>query len=327
MRHLLLVAVALGGCKYLDQPTKVAELEKRLDRVAEQVAALEGEGAGEDEDEDEANDEANDEDEDASEAPARKRAARDKAAPRGKSKARARDRKTPPAAEEVATPIEAPPGLRWGYDGATGPSAWASLHEAFAPCGEGTRQSPIDILPRPSRSPELVFVYQPTAATVRDSGHTLEVELAAGSFIVVDSTRYDLVQFHLHTPAEHTIAGDSFPMELHLVHRSKAGALAMVAVLYTEGEASTALAPLWKAAPKAGAQARLRPFDPDALLPKDRAAYRYQGSLTEPPCSEGVIWHVLRRPRSEDDGLIAGFRRRFGANARPVQELGDREVE
>jgi len=376
-RYALLLLVAVAGCKYLDQPKKVAELEKRLDEVALAVTDLTGKPVGlrpapkhAEEDEADAEDDHGKKGKAKGKGKADKEAKGDKAkAGRGRhddeaeadgedSERAASDERPRPDwrkrddagagedghgehgersehTDEPAAPADEPPAVakapaanvHWAYEGAEGPAAWSHLDPAFETCAVGHRQSPIDILPRRSEAPEVIFVYKPTAATVVDNGHTLQVDLAAGSFIVVDGTRYDLVQFHVHTPSEHTIAGDPFPMEVHLVHKNKAGKLAVVGVMFTEGEASVAMAPVWKGAPKAKGSAPLKKeFDPAALLPKDHAAYRYDGSLTTPPCTEGVIWHVLKRPRTEDEARIAAFPRRFGSNARPVQELGEREL-
>jgi carbonic anhydrase len=386
VRAYLVVLLSLAGCKYIDQPTKVAALEKRLDEMADRVGELTGAATDADADGEHEGD-------DGEAAGGTKsargtkakggrdarsardaRATREARRPRGAKPGRdddagdderaagprkpadrrgrargdddegdggrdrdadgaggdrgARDRAAGPAAEP-AEPIALVPtvDVPWSYDGAGGPAAWGALDPSFAACERGAAQSPIDILPRHSEAPEVIYAYRPAAATVVDTGHGLRLDVDGGGFIVVDGARYDLLQLHVHTPAEHTIAGDSFPLELHLVHRSKAGGVAVVAVLYGEGEPSTGLAPLWKGAPRGRGSARLKkPFDVDAILPRDRAAYRYDGSLTTPPCSEGVIWHVLRRTRSEDERALATIRRRFGATARPIQELGDRTV-
>ena len=377
MRRHLVLLLALTGCKYLDQPKKVAELEKRLDEVSGALTEMTGEPVGQrpsakkpDAEDDEgghgkkgkkggkdAKKDAKDTKKDAKAGKAKadrdakedgdakddgddkatrwRKADRDRedaAAEPDEDAAAAADAAADdrhPATNDAAPAVEpaAAANVHWGYTGPDGPASWAKLDPSFGTCARGKLQSPIDIMPRRSEAPEVIFVYRPTAAAIVDTGHTIEVDLDPGSFIVVDGTRFDLIQFHFHTPAEHTLAGDSFPMELHLVHRSKAGKLAVIGVLYTEGESSVALAPVWKGAPRAKGTSKLKKaFDPMALLPKDQAAYRYDGSLTTPPCSEGVIWHVLKRPRTEDDHTIELLRRRFGANARPVQELGDREL-
>jgi carbonic anhydrase len=241
-----------------------------------------------------------------------------------KAKAKAKAHTTDEAenSEESAEPAAAHAAPEhWGYEGEHGPAVWGGT------CSAGAEQSPIDIMPKRSSAPEVFFVYRPTRGVVVDNGHTLQVDLDPGSYIVVDGGRFDLIQFHVHTPSEHTIAGDHFPLELHLVHRDRTGTLAVVGVLFDEGEPATAMKPVWTRAPRKAGKASLeKPFDPEALLPHERMAYRYDGSLTTPPCSEGVRWIVLKRTRTEDGERIAALRARFGANARPVQELGEREV-
>ncbi|HVV86641.1 MAG TPA: carbonic anhydrase family protein [Kofleriaceae bacterium] len=373
MRRHLVLLLALAGCKYVDGPKKVAELEKRVDELSDAVSELTGKPVGQrpkakddgdgaadakkggkdrkkagkdaragkkddagDGDAKDARDakDSNDskDDSDAKSARGSKddgdtRLAKADGDARSGSE-HAGDRAADAHAEPDPPPPAPAPDVHWSYQGADGPAKWGSLDPAFATCRTGEAQSPIDILPRRSQAPEVIFVYHPATATAVDTGHGLEVDLGPGSFVVVDGTRYDLVQLLVHTPGEHTVAGDGFPMELQLVHKSKRGALAIVALELTEGAPSAALAPLWKALPKGKAPSKLaRPFDPTALLPKDTAAYRYDGSLTTPPCTEGVIWYVLRRQATEDPARIDAIAKRFGANARPVQDLGERELQ
>ena len=233
-------------------------------------------------------------------------------------------------APDAPPPAAHGPGAHWAYTGAEGPSHWGELDEQYATCGEGHEQSPIDILPkrRDAEDESVFFIYKPTAAKVTDTGHTLQVDLQPGSYAIIDGARYELVQLHVHTPSEHTIAGEPYAMEVHLVHQSKAGKLAVVGVLFADGAPSAALAPVWKQLPKAGgASALKKPFDPTALLPADSGMYRYAGSLTTPPCSEGVKWIVLRRTATDAAARIGAFQARFGATARPTQSLGEREVD
>jgi carbonic anhydrase len=171
------------------------------------------------------------------------------------------------------------------------------------------------------------FTYRPTAGELVDNGHTLQMNLQPGSTAVVDGHAYDLVQFHIHTPSEHTVGGEALPMEVHLVHKDKAGKLAVVGVRFAAGTASAAMTPVWAAAPAKGGKAKVARFDPATLLPRDRSAYRYDGSLTTPPCSEGVEWIVMRRTATDSAAHIEAFEKRFGANARPVQPLFDRAIE
>jgi len=243
---------------------------------------------------------------------------------------REHDDHEPPAGEHE--PIGHPNGgpIHWGYDGPIGPSQWATLDPAYATCETGKTQSPIDIVPHAESpdAPLVAFHYKATSAEIVDNGHTLQVSLGRGSYATVDGKRYDLVQFHVHTPSEHTVGGESLPMEVHLVHKTEAGKLAVVGVMFAAGAPSEAMAPVWSSAPRLEGLARkLRKFDPTELLPRDHSAYRYDGSLTTPPCSEGVEWIVLRRTRTDSANRIGAFRTRFGANARPAQLLLARAVE
>ena len=174
-------------------------------------------------------------------------------------------------------PAAAAHDVHWAYTGAEGPKRWGDLDATYEKCEVGVEQSPIDILPRPrgDAAESVFFVYKPTDGKVVDNGHTLQVDLAPGSYAIVDGGRFDLVQFHVHTPSEHTIAGEPYPMEVHLVHKDKAGKLAVVGVMFADGAPSAAMAAVWKQTPKAGATAKLKKkFDPAALLPADTSAYR-----------------------------------------------------
>lgn len=217
----------------------------------------------------------------------------------------------------------------WSYDGSDGPEHWGELSGEFATCAKGKAQSPIDISPRAGKASPIEFHYVPTAATIVDNGHTLQVNLAAGSSISIDDHSYQLVQFHVHTPSEHLIAGEHYPMELHLVHKDRDGKLAVVGVMYDVGSESKTLGSVWEHWPKkVGSEDKLaRAFDPTVLLPETRSLFRYPGSLTTPPCTEGVVWNVLRRSMTDSKGHLAVLQKHYAANARPPVELGERAVE
>lgn len=303
MRYLALV-LAVAGCK----SDKISALEQRVNTLAADVAELKGQPA--------------DDDHGKAKKPSDHGGGHD-----AHGAEPVEHDEVPTVAHVKSKRAHAAP--HWTYEGEVGPAAWSQLDPAFAQCASGEQQSPIDIVPHaPSAEPPVVFVYKATDGEVVDNGHTLQVNLASGSFAMVDDHRYELVQFHIHTPSEHTIASESLPMEVHLVHKDQAGKLAVVGVIFAAGEPSTALAPMWKVAPRKTGSAKLkRRFDPSALLPVDRSAYRYDGSLTTPPCSEGVEWIVLRRTRTETPERIASFQKRFGGNARPIQQIGARVVE
>ena len=161
--------------------------------------------------------------------------------------------------------------LNWGYTGAVGPAHWGSLDPTFAACSRGSEQSPIDLVhPQPHRRPDIEFDYGPRSAEILNNGHTIQVNLAPGSGIVVDAIRYELVQFHFHHASEHTVAGARYPLEMHLVHQSEDGALAVVGVLHREGARNEALAPTWALLPAAPTAAVPVPgaLDLQALLPE-----------------------------------------------------------
>jgi carbonic anhydrase len=216
----------------------------------------------------------------------------------------------------------------WGY-GEHGADAWGDVPGAAA-CRTGRAQSPIDIRDaKKSALPPLDLHYRKTNASMVDNGHTVQVDLADGGFIAVAGVPYKLVQFHFHTPSEERVDGQSFPMVVHLVHQAADGKLAVVAVLLREGKADAALAPVFESLPHAkGVKKSLHgTFDATALLPADKTYFKYVGSLTTPPCSEGVLWHVLKQPVAVSKAQIAGFRKLYPMNARPVQPLNDRVVE
>ena len=219
------------------------------------------------------------------------------------------------------------PHVRWGYRGDIGPAHWGSLDPAFAACARGSEQSPIDLAGAQSRTqPPIELDYAPRSAEIVNTGHTIQVNVAAGSGIMVGKVRYELLQFHFHRSSAHTVAGVRFPLELHLVHRSKDGTLAVIGVLYRVGPASEALAPIWDLLPSEPGTAVALPdtVDVAALLPDRHTTWRYAGSLTTPPCTEGVSWAVMAEPMTLSEAQIEAFSAIDDGNHRPVQPLNDR---
>lgn len=221
----------------------------------------------------------------------------------------------------------------WSYDGSTGPRHWGNLEADFGACASGRHQSPVNIRPAAARKatlPPLQFSYQPVPLRIVDNGHTVQVNYAPGSFITVADRRYDLVQFHFHRPSEEALDGRHRDMVAHLVHKDAQGQLAVVAVLLESGAASPLLETLWDRVPAAkGSEqvdeaVRINAAD---LLPPDRGYYTFAGSLTTPPCSEGVTWFVLKTPASLSTQQIARFAVRYPMNARPVQSLHGRTIQ
>lgn len=218
----------------------------------------------------------------------------------------------------------------WGYEGAGAPERWGSLDPAFAVCETGTRQSPIDLVNATRADlPDLSFDYDAAPLHIENKGHTVQVNYPAGSTIDVGGTRYELLQFHFHTPAEHRIAGRELPAELHLVHRSASGELAVVGVMIERGAHNTALAGVWQHLPRNTGEEHHMPsvrVDAGQLLPASRERYSYPGSLTTPPCSEGVRWMVLQQPIQMSDSQIQALHSIIRTSNRPVQPLGARDL-
>jgi len=220
----------------------------------------------------------------------------------------------------------------WSYSGATGPTHWAGMEKEFEACGIGKAQSPIDIRTAAARVadlPEIVFEYKPVPLKIIDNGHTIQVDYAPGSFISVNGVRYELVQFHFHKPSEEKLDGKAFDMVAHLVHKDASGKLAVIAVPLKKGTANKLVATLWKNLPhEKGHEVAVESVTIDAadLLPAKHAYYTFDGSLTTPPCSEGVRWFVLKTPATVSPAEIAAFGKHYPMNARPVQPLNGREV-
>jgi carbonic anhydrase len=217
----------------------------------------------------------------------------------------------------------------WSYEGPTGPRAWAALRPEFARCGSGARQSPIDIRDGIAVDLEpVLFDYQAAGFRVTDTGHTIEVGPAQGNSIVAQGRRYELVQFHFHRPAEERIGGRGFEMGVHLVHRDEQGRLAVVALLLEPGDGNSVVQTVWNNLPlERGEGVDTRSvIDLNHLLPPDRGYYTFMGSLTTPPCTEGVLWMVMRQPVAVSREQIEIFARLYPMNARPLQAAGARMI-
>lgn len=228
-----------------------------------------------------------------------------------------------PAAEQAEHAAE----VHWSYAGDTGPEHWGELSEAFALCATGRAQTPIDIAPdAPADVANPVFAYQAGASDVVNNGHTVQLKAAAANQMTVDDVAYTLLQMHFHAPSEHAIAGVRAPLEMHFVHQAADGTLAVVAVLAQAG----APTPAWDAMVNVLAtpvgDTTTTTVDWAALLPAEHTTYRYMGSLTTPPCTEGVHWMVMQVPVTLSDTQIAAFTQAYAANARPLQAINDREV-
>jgi carbonic anhydrase len=223
-------------------------------------------------------------------------------------------------------------GADWGYSGATGPENWGSLAPEYAPCAEGAEQSPIDLAGGSGDPPSLEVAYGSSSLALANNGHSVQAEVAGDHSITLGGTRYALEQFHFHAPSEHTLDGEELALELHFVNAAEDGSLAVLGVMVRAGEENRAWGEITRAlagASAAGDEAEAGTVDLQALLPADPAGARrwaYAGSLTTPPCTEGVAWTVFAEPIEMSAEQIEAFKSAYDANARPVQPLGEREL-
>jgi len=218
----------------------------------------------------------------------------------------------------------------WSYAGEQGPGQWGQLDPAYATCAAGRAQSPIDIQhPKLADLPPLKFDYKPVTLNIINNGHTIQVSYPPGSNLTVGGKTYTLKQFHFHHPSEERINGQSFDLVVHLVHDDGSGHLAVVAVLFKTGPSNRLLNAVWKNIPAQTEKAADVPsvsLDAMDLLPTDRGYYTFIGSLTTPPCSEGVTWYVLKNRSTLSADQVAVFAKLYPHNARPIQPLDGREI-
>ncbi len=231
--------------------------------------------------------------------------------------------------------------VHWGYEAENGPDVWSSISSEWALCAEGREQSPIDLTNATEIELPAVDIDMPSDQEVEvlnqagvihelDNGHTIQVNAKTSETLTVGDKIYALVQFHFHAPSEHTVDGEHFPMEMHFVHQAADGALAVVGVLLEEGAANPGIAPLWAQLPHAAGT------ETTVEIPAGFAAhifprvgtgfYHYDGSLTTPPCSEGVKWYVRKMRTQLSTDQIAAFTAVYDHNNRPVQALNERTL-
>lgn len=225
---------------------------------------------------------------------------------------------------------ETPEPPHWMYEGEEGPNVWGELDESFALCGTGEAQSPIDLTGAQSINlTGLTMNYAESKLNIFNNGHTIQVNYDEGSTLVYNEIEYALLQFHFHHPSEHTVDGETFPMELHFVHRSADGDLAVVGVMLDETEEDNAeYVAIFENLPteKGDPQATELTINAADLMPQNSLYTTYIGSLTTPPCSQGVRWLVLQEPVPLSAAQIETFGEIFELNARPVQPLNERDL-
>ena len=230
--------------------------------------------------------------------------------------------------------------LQWSYEPGTGPGDWGTMNPAWRLCADGRAQSPIDlgnakaaeVPPVKLRLPsgrDVDVLNQEGVIDALDNGHTIQVNAKTGERMIVGDKSYALLQFHLHAPSEHTVDGRRYPMEMHFVYQAEGGALAVLGVLIEEGAENRVFAPLWKQleeAPGTHVTVQLPINFDDGLFAggESTGVFHYEGSLTTPPCSEGVKWFILRTPTVLSKAQIAAFSAVYEGNNRPLQPLNDR---
>jgi carbonic anhydrase len=229
-----------------------------------------------------------------------------------------------------ASSQDSPPPPHWTYEGEDGPQFWGELSPDYALCSAGRAQSPVDITGEQEVNlADLTLNYHASALNIFNNGHTIQVNYDAGSTLIYNENEYQLVQFHFHHPSEHLIDGHGFAMELHLVHRDTNGALAVVGVMLSEGaEENAAYAPIFAHLPLTEGEPAPTGIQINAahLMPEHFRYFTYLGSLTTPPCAQGVRWLVLDTPVVLSVAQLESFGAIFEMNARPVQPINHRDL-
>lgn len=230
--------------------------------------------------------------------------------------------------------LKKPRVIPWSYHGEGGPDNWHKLKPEYALCGKGQRQSPIAIDAESSlRGPAeaIEFNYTPSRGTVTDTGYTVEVKVTGESSntLTVRNSTYRLQDFHFHHPAEELVNGQNYPMSAHFVHRNETGQIAILTVLFETGAPNLLVNKVWTHMPLGVGDSVQMPaglIDLNEVLPTDRRYFQYMGSLTTPPCTEGVLWLILKRPVSVSPEQLQLLAQLYPNNARPLQAHNNRAV-
>ncbi len=220
--------------------------------------------------------------------------------------------------------------MNWTYTGDAGPKQWGAMKPTWQNCSKGNRQSPINLVWRkPSAEKPISFNYSASLWSLVDNGRTLQVNFSKNNKFLIDNREYELNEVHFHSPSEHKLSKRGFPMEVHLKHSTPEGDVAMVAIFIKEGSPLSSATEIWNRWPK---QKGVQVPVPDALLnpadflPARLSYYEYQGSLTSPPCTEGVRWVVLNTPLEMSMDQLTAFRKKYSSNNRPLQPINGRNV-
>jgi len=224
-------------------------------------------------------------------------------------------------------------GAAWDYAGKNGPLNWSHVDSAYKACGNGHEQSPIDLRGahlNKALTP-LEFHYKAGSVTLENDGHSIIARVPAGSYFIADGVRYELESFSFHHPGEHAVKGKLTDMDVELLHRSADGKVAVISVRFAmeRGDSNAVMAALWPHLPRtAGAKEKISEFvNAGGFLPADRGYWTYTGSLTTPPCTEGVRWFVIQEPLSISLVQLHQFEQIFKMNSRPLQDKNGRRID
>lgn len=233
----------------------------------------------------------------------------------------------------LALPVAAEEGgahhAKWGYGAHNGAHKWSTLDDAYKACKDGQKQSPINIDKYLQEDlPVIAPAYQPAPLVVANNGHSVQVNYSAGSGFTSNNVEYALQHIHFHTPSEHYLDGAPYPMEAHFVHQSASGQIAVIGVMLKVGAHNPVIEGIWQNVPPSGQVKDVMAVEINAsdLMPENLAYYKYEGSLTTPPCTEGVAWHVMKESIEISEKQLRAFQSVFPVNARPLQPLNDRVV-
>lgn len=222
----------------------------------------------------------------------------------------------------------------WSYEGETGPEHWGELDQANSTCVNGSEQSPINIefsqIITDKKIENIQIQYEPAPFTLVNNGHTVQANATTESnSILVEGNKYNLAQFHFHTPSEHQFNGQNYDMELHLVHKDANGKITVLGVMIQEGKKNEKLASIWDVLPQeeTGEDISVKePVDLQGILPQEQTTFHYNGSLTTPPCTEEVKWIIFEQPIEMSKEQIQAFQQIFPDNHRHLQSLNDRGI-
>ncbi len=222
--------------------------------------------------------------------------------------------------------------VHFTYEGEEGPEHWGDLSADFKLCKEGKTQTPVDIVTKDVKGEKIeapAFTYKESALKILNNGHTVQANYEPGSSVKVNGKEFKLLQFHFHAPSEHKIDGKASEMELHLVHKSDDGELAVVGLMINKGKSNDNLKGVFANLPAKEQEEKAVDavkVDANNFLPSEKAFYNYSGSLTTPPCSEKVNWYLMKTPVEASEEQISAFTKIFALNARPVQPLNERVI-